>query len=143
MARKKRSRTEKIATTVMENEPTLPIISACVEEDTTFKSLRNRLVEISQQECVTGYILRNGTSAAINLKDPSNLMGLALLCSYAVDTGHEFSETFNLGQIENIFLEGKNAKVLCVAVDKCVVNVFMEKTADDSQILDRIYANLD
>ena len=70
-------------------------------------------------------------------------MGFALLCSHAVDTGHEFSESFNLGQIENILLEGKNAKVLCIAVGKCVVNVFMEKTADHTQILDRICANLD
>jgi len=142
MARKRRSKTEPQTTMEMENEPATPIISAFVEKDTTFKSLRERLAEINQQGGVTGYILRSSTSASVDLREPSDLMALALLSSHAVDTGHEFSETFNLGTIENILLEGKNAKVLCVALDQIIVNIFMEKSVDHNQILNKICGDL-
>jgi len=142
MGRKKRNTTETV-TTATENEFPLPVISSFVEKDSTFKSLRERLAEINQQEGVTGYILRNATSAAIDLKDPSSLMALALLSSYAVDTSHEFSETFGLGKVENVLLEGKKAKVLCATIGKNIVNVFMEKTADHNQILKQICSDLD
>ena len=143
MGRKKRHIAETLATTVLEDESQLPIISSTVEKDPNFTSLRARLAEINQIEGVTGYIIRNATSAAIDLKDPSNLMALALLSSHAADAGQEFSETFNLGQVENILIEGTTAKVLCAKIGKNNVNVFMEKTADHNQILKQICTDLD
>ncbi len=138
MTRKRRSTTATLTTATIENETPFPIISLPAEKDSTYKSLRERLEEINKQEDVTGYILRNMTTATIDLKDPSSLLALALLASYAVDTGHEYSETFDLGKVESILLEGKNTKVLCIAIGKNIVNVFMEKKADHAQILNQI-----
>jgi len=142
MGRKKRHIAETLATTVLEDESQLPIISSTVEKDPNFMSLRARLGEINQMGGVTGYIIRNATSAAIDLKDPSSLIALALLSSHTVDAGQEFSETFNLGQVENILVEGKTAKVLCARIGKNTVNVFMEKTADHDRILKQICTDL-
>ena len=143
MGRKKRHLAETIATAVLGDESQIPVISSTVERDPGFTSLRARLDEINQMGGVTGYIIRNATSAAIDLKDPSSLIALALLSSHTVDAGQEFSETFNLGQVENILIEGKTAKVLCARIGKNNVNVFMEKTADHNQILKQICTDLD
>ncbi len=143
MARKKRNTTEhQLTAATLENEFPLPVISSFVEKDPTFASLRTRLAEVNQTEGVTGYILRNSTSATIDLKDPSSLMALALLSSHAVDASQELSRGFDLGQIESVLLEGKSAKVLCVSIGKNIVNVFMEKTADHNQILNQVCTDL-
>ncbi len=136
MARKKRDTTQFLTKTADGNEFSAPIISSTVEKG--YDSLRVRLAEINQLEGITGYIIRNTTTAAIDLKDPINLMSLALLSSHAADAGQEFSEMFDLGVVENILLEGQNAKVLCVAIGENMINVFMEKTVDHKQILKQI-----
>jgi len=137
MARKKRNVTE-APTTVLEEESSIPIISSTVEEDLDIKLLRERLAEISQAEGVTGYIIRNATSAAIDLKDTSNLVGFALLSSHAADAYQEFSAMFNLGEVGHTLLEGQTAKVLCLTIGENTVSVFMEKTIDHMKILERL-----
>ncbi len=138
MPRKKRQTTENLETTVLENESSASIIFSTVEKDTDFKSLRTRLAEINQTKELMGYIVKNATSAAIDLKDPSSLVAFALLASHAADACKEFSEMFGLGEVEEALLEGQTAKVLCLAIDENAVSVFMEKTADHKKILKQI-----
>ncbi len=140
MARKRRNTTETLTT--IECEPTLPVVSTIVEKDPSFVSLREKLSQVNQHDGVKGYIIRDVASAAIDLKEPSNLLALALLSSYVVDAGQEFSATFDLGRVESIVLEGKASKVLCVTIGKNIVNVFMEKAINHNQILSEIHANL-
>jgi predicted regulator of Ras-like GTPase activity (Roadblock/LC7/MglB family) len=132
--KKKHSTQEILATSVIESTPD----ETASEEDPTLVILRGKLEEISKLEGVTGYILRNATSAVIDLKEPENLVSYALLSSQAEDASREFSEMFKLGEIENVVLEGEDSKMLCANVNEAKISVFMEKAADHSKIIRRI-----
>jgi predicted regulator of Ras-like GTPase activity (Roadblock/LC7/MglB family) len=134
MAKKKKSIQETATTLVVAEETATP----AVEEDQTFTSLCTNLAEINKRKGVIGYILRNATSAAIDLKDPTKLVEYAILSSQALDSSKEISELFDLGDIENILIEGRDSKALCMAIGENKVAVFMEKDADHADILRRV-----
>lgn len=109
-------------------------------EATPVNDIRACLEEIKAYEGVIGYILRDSTSAAIDLKDPTKLIDYAILSSSALDAGEEFSELFDLGKIKSIVVEGKDVKKLSLTVDEDRISVFMEKNADCEKILGRLHA---
>ena len=92
--------------------------------------LRAKLEEIQKQDGVIGYILRNTSSASIDLKDPAKLIDYALLSSSALDASEELSELFALGNVRSVLVEGKNIKMLSLIVDGNRISVFMEKNVD-------------
>ncbi|MBS7608246.1 MAG: roadblock/LC7 domain-containing protein [Candidatus Bathyarchaeia archaeon] len=100
--------------------------------------LRTSLEEVKNYEGVIGYILRNSTSAAIDLKDPSKLIEYAILSSSALEAAEELSETFSLGEVKNILIEGKETRILSLTVGDNKISVFMEKNADLDKILKRL-----
>lgn len=104
------------------------------------KDFRAILDEIKTYKGVIGYILRNSTSAAINLRDPTKIIDYAILSSSALDVGEEFSELFNLGAIKNIVVEGKDVKMLSLTIDENKISVFMEKNVDCGKILKKLRA---
>ncbi len=110
-----------------------------VEEMPPRESLRSILDQIKTYEGVIGYILRNTTSAAIDLKDPARIVDYAILSSSAIDASKELTELFDLGDAKNIIIEGKNIKILSLVVDDNKVSVFMEKTADCEKILRKLH----
>jgi predicted regulator of Ras-like GTPase activity (Roadblock/LC7/MglB family) len=134
MVKKKKSVHETATTMVIDHEITVP----AVEEDQAFTSLRTNLAEINKCEGVIGYILRNANSAIIDLKDHVKLVEYAVLSYQALDSGKEISELFDLGEIENILMEGKDVKALCMAMGENKVGIFMEKGADHADILRRV-----
>jgi predicted regulator of Ras-like GTPase activity (Roadblock/LC7/MglB family) len=109
-----------------------------VEDMTPNDNLRENLEEIKTYEGVIGYILRNSTAAAIDIKDPAKIIDYAILSSSALDAGVELSELFDLGNIANIVIEGKNVKMLCMAIGENKVSVFMEKTVNCKEILKKL-----
>src|SRR3989337_1232493 len=113
------------------------IISA-VEEEPIFEELRMKLAAINKIEGITGYILRDTSDAVINLKDQTRLVDYAILSSQAYEFGQEISELFDLGNVENIVVEGKDVKVVCMNIDENKVSIFMEKTADHASVLKQI-----
>jgi predicted regulator of Ras-like GTPase activity (Roadblock/LC7/MglB family) len=110
-----------------------------IEEASSTQDLRASLEEIKSYEGVIGYILRNSTSASIDLKDPSKLIEYAILSSSAIDAGEELSELFNLGDVKNILVDGKTIKVVSFAVDDNKISIFMEKNADLERILKTLH----
>ena len=98
------------------------------------------LAEIRKSPGVMGYILRNATSATVDLMDSANLANYALLSSEASDFCEELSDLFALGEAESMLMEGKNAKILFLMIGKNKVSIFMEKNADDTEILNRVTA---
>ena len=134
MVKKKKSIHETATTVVIDHETAVP----AVEEDQAFTSLRTNLAGINKCKGVIGYILRNATSATIDLKDQTKLVEYAILSSQALDSGKEISELFDLGAIENILIEGKDIKALCMTIGENKVNIFMEKDADHADILKRV-----
>jgi len=113
-------------------------ISSASEEDQIFANLRLKLAEIKKHEGVVGYILKNATSAIIDLKDTTNLVEYAILSYQALDSSEEISKLFSLGDVENVLIEGKDIKALCVAMGENKVGIFMEKSADHADVLSRV-----
>jgi predicted regulator of Ras-like GTPase activity (Roadblock/LC7/MglB family) len=100
--------------------------------------LRTSLEEIKACDGVIGYILRNSTSAAIDLKDPTKLIDFAILSSSALDLSKELSELFNLGGVKDIVVEGKDVKVLSLTIGENKISVFLEKNAECENILRKL-----
>ncbi len=109
-----------------------------VEETVSLDNLRANLEEIKTYDGVVGYILRNSTSAAIDLKDPAKIIDYAIISSSALDAGEELSKLFNLGAVKDIVVEGKVVKVLSLTVGENRISVFLEKDADCEKILRKL-----
>jgi len=134
MVKKKKNIHQTVTTMLIDGEN---VISA-VEEEPIFEELRMKLAAINRIEGITGYILRDSSDAVINLKDQSRLVDYAILSSQAYEFGQEISDLFDLGNVENIVVEGKDVKVVCMNIDENRVSVFMEKTADHACVLKQI-----
>jgi predicted regulator of Ras-like GTPase activity (Roadblock/LC7/MglB family) len=129
MNKKKRTIQEAVA------EVTEPV---AIEETVHATNLRANLDEIKTYEGVIGYILRNTTSAAIDLKDPTKIVDYALLSSSALDALKSLTELFDLGNPQSIVVEGKDAKMLSMTIQENRISIFMEKNADCERILGKL-----
>ncbi len=136
---KKNKNTHKSGTPAIANHETAV---PAAEENPTFTNWRANLAEINKHDGVTGYIMRNAASAIIDFKDPAKIFEYAILSSQALDASKELSELFNQGEIENILIQGKNAKILCLASGENKISVFMETDADHANLLHRISKQL-
>lgn len=108
------------------------------EENADFASLSASLAEIRKLKGVIGYILRNNTSAIIDLATPDKIIEYAFLSTQMHDSSREITKQFNLGETESILVEGKNVKVLCMSIGENKISVFMEKSATHAWIIKRI-----
>ena len=102
------------------------------------ENLNESLKDIKTREGVIGYILRTPESASIDLKDPTKIIDYAVLSSTALAAGEDLSETFEIGEIRSVLLEGKDAKILSLKVEDQHLSIFMEKSVDH----ERIYKDL-
>lgn len=118
--------------TASELEPIAVVRTTC--ED----NIRPVLEEIKKCDGVIGYILRNTTSAAIDLNDPTKVIDYAILSSSTFEASEQLSELFDLGKIKNIIVEGKNIKTLHLSVDENNISIFMEKNANTKKILEKM-----
>lgn len=109
-----------------------------VEEATTVNNIRTRLEEIRNYEGVVGYILRNSSSASIDLKDPTKIIDYAIISSSSIDAGQALSELFDLGLTKNVAVEGKNVKILSFTLGENKISVFMDKNVDSEKILKKL-----
>ncbi|HVP26483.1 MAG TPA: hypothetical protein VMT26_02300 [Candidatus Bathyarchaeia archaeon] len=110
-----------------------------VVETTHVNDMRATLDEIKTFEGIIGYILRNETSAAIDLKDPTKIVDYAILSSSALDSIKDLVELFNLGNAKGIVVEGKDVKMVSVIAGENRVSIFMEKNADSERILKKLH----
>ena len=131
---KKKSQQE-AATTVIVDEDEL---SSTSEEEQAFTDLSNKLAEIRKGKGVTGYIIRNTTSVAIDLKEPEKIVEYAIFSSQVLDSTQEISDLFELGDVESILVEGKENNALCMTINGNKISIFMEKDVDHADILKRI-----
>ena len=102
------------------------------------KELNESLKDMKTRDGIIGYILRTSQSASIDLKDPTKIIDYAVLSSTALETAEDLSETFELGEIQNILLEGKDAKILLLKLEDQRLSIFMERNVDH----ERIYKDL-
>ncbi|MGD8564896.1 MAG: hypothetical protein PVF96_00920 [Candidatus Bathyarchaeota archaeon] len=116
------------------------IHKSTANNEESVEKLRENLEEIKTYEGVIGYIMRNSTSAAIDLKDPTKIIDYAILSSSAIEVGEEIPEDFKLGTMESIIVEGKDAKILSLKIDENKTSVFMEKKIDHQKILKKLHS---
>jgi predicted regulator of Ras-like GTPase activity (Roadblock/LC7/MglB family) len=98
------------------------------------KKLNETLREIRTREGIIGYILRSSQSASIDLNDPTKIIDYAVLSSTAIETAEDLSEAFELGGVQNILLEGKDAKILLLKLEDKRLSIFMERNVDHERI---------
>ena len=115
-------------------EPQSQITMRSKTKEVTPNSIRTVLDEMKAKENIVGYILRNTKSASIDLNDPTKIIDYAVLSSSAMDMGDELSQTFDLGEIKQVLVEGKDVKLLSVTIGENNVSVFMEKNVDHNHI---------
>jgi hypothetical protein len=108
-----------------------------LEEENAFAELRSTLAEINKIPGVKGYILRNSTTAVIDLQNTEKLIQYALLFSETVDCIQEISQLFSLN-ITNVVLEGKEIKILCMIEGNNNLCILVEKNVDYADIFRRI-----
>jgi predicted regulator of Ras-like GTPase activity (Roadblock/LC7/MglB family) len=131
----KKTTKQEAATTVLVDEDELSDTS---EEDQTYKDLTAKLAKIRKKKDVTGYIIRNETSATIDLKESEKIVEYAMLSSQVLDSSQEISDLFELGDVSSVLVEGKESKALCMNIEGNKISIFMEKDADDANILKQI-----
>lgn len=112
-------------------------VTITLDEDPAFAGLRSSLNEINKIPGVKGYILKNTTTAVINLQNPTKLVEYALLSSETMDACQKISELFNLS-ITKTVVEGTEIKMLCMIIGENKLGIFMEKTVDHIDIFRRI-----
>ena len=96
--------------------------------------IKQNIEKVKTKEGIIGYILRNSTSASIDLKDPTKVIDYAVLCSSVLEASEELSKTFKLGDVKHVLVEGNNVKLLSFTVEDNKVSVFMEKDVDHSRV---------
>jgi predicted regulator of Ras-like GTPase activity (Roadblock/LC7/MglB family) len=128
---KKKGKQQEAATTVVVDEEEL---GASSDEDERYEDLSCELAEIRKDKNVLGYILRNETSATIDIEESGKIVEYAIFSSQVLDSSQEISDEFELGDVESVVIEGEEKKVLCMKIGKNKINVFMKKDADCSKI---------
>ena len=126
--------THPTSTTTMTNKPPMTMT---LEEKDAFAELRSNLTEINKIQGVKGYILRNSTTAVIDLQNTEKLVAYALLLSETVDCIQNISDLFSL-RTTNAVVEGKEMKMLCMIMGENKLSVFVEKNVDHKDIFRRI-----
>lgn len=119
-------------------EVTAAVEPMATEEVTPVNDFRANLEEIKTWNGVIGYILRNTTSAAIDLKDPTKIVDFAILSSSALDAAEELSKLFDLGKATHVVVEGREIKVLSLTFGENKISVFLEKDADCEKVLKKL-----
>ncbi len=110
-----------------------------VVDSSDFESrLRANMEEIRNYDGVVGYILKNTTSASIDVKDPTKIIDYAMLSSTIFDMTEEFSTLFNLEDVKDIIINGKNLKIVSLSVGKNRISIFLESNSDTDKVLEKI-----
>jgi predicted regulator of Ras-like GTPase activity (Roadblock/LC7/MglB family) len=105
-----------------------------MEEPASPANLRVSLDRIKSRAGIIGYIVRGPTSASVDIKDPSKIIDYAALSAEAMESSESLVETFELGKISNIILEGKNVKMMLLMKGEQELTIFMEKSVDHNAV---------
>jgi predicted regulator of Ras-like GTPase activity (Roadblock/LC7/MglB family) len=100
--------------------------------------LRENLSEIYKYEGVLGYILKNATTATIDLQDSSRTIEYAMLASEAFDSSEKLRKILELGNLESILIECKNIDLVCAFLGENKTSVFIKKNTNYGAILNKI-----
>jgi predicted regulator of Ras-like GTPase activity (Roadblock/LC7/MglB family) len=136
MGRKRRNVTETATVLTEDNAAIVELAETpSAEEPQPSPDLTKDLSEICKREGVLGFIIRDASTATIDLKNPEKIVEYALLSSQALEFSQELSQLFSIGEFRSVIIEGRDIKVLCIMVGESRINVFMEKSVDHADLL--------
>jgi len=98
------------------------------------ENLQETLKDIKTREGIIGYILRSPNSASIDLKDPTKIIDHAILSATAFEAGQNISNTFEIGEVDDIIMEGGDMKILSMTIGDNRLSIFMEKNVDHDKL---------
>ena len=98
------------------------------------ETLHLKLQNIKAKEGIIGYIIRDPKSASVDIKDPTKIIDYALLSSTLHDSGESMISAFELGEVNNIVVEGKDVKVLSLTIGDNRISIFMNKNVNHNTI---------
>jgi predicted regulator of Ras-like GTPase activity (Roadblock/LC7/MglB family) len=98
------------------------------------ENLQETLKDIKTREGIIGYILRGSKSASIDLKDSTKMIDHAVLSATAFEVGQDISNTFEIGEVEDIIIEGENMKILSMTIGDNRLSILMEKNVDHNKL---------
>lgn len=108
-------------------------------EETAGKGdLRSNLAEIKKHSGVVGYILKDTSSAVVDLNEPARISDYAVFSCAASEAASEFSDIFGIGGVKRIIVEGKRMKMLLLEIGESKVSVFMEKNVDVNSVYEKL-----
>ena len=117
-----------------------PVIMASAEdEDIDFASLGASLTEIRKLKGVSGFILRGSTSAIVDLAEPDKMVQYALWSHQLFERSLEIAKQSNIATVESVLLEAEKMKVLYMSIGENQVCVLMDKNANHSWIIKKIF----
>ncbi len=96
--------------------------------------LSTTLEAIKAKEGVVGYILREQTSASVNIGDPSKIMDYALVSASLSESVESFSEAFQIGKICNIVAVANKLKILQLGIGEQRISIFMDENVNHESI---------
>lgn len=98
------------------------------------ETLHLKLQNIKAKEGIIGYIIRDPKSASVDIKDPTKIIDYALLSSTLHDSAESMMSAFELGEVNNIVVEGKDVKVLSLTIGDNRISIFMNKNVNHNTI---------
>ena len=113
-------------------------VSDPVDENPSYANLVEVIQEIRKNQNIIGYIAKNDEKATVDLDDSAKIVDYAMLTSQAFEASETLSESFSLGNIQEVVVEGKDIKVLCVNLGQNKLSIFMEKNEDHANILETL-----
>lgn len=113
-------------------------VASTENDDHAFASIAASLAEIRKLKGVIGYILRDDSSAMLDIAESTKISQYALLSYQLHESCLEIAKQFNISEIESVLLEGTTMKVLFMNIGANKISVFMEKDASHSWIIKRI-----
>jgi len=111
---------------------------AVAVEESEVDSLRQDLEKVKELDGVVGYILRDSSTAMINLDDPKKLVDYAILSSLALEVGDTLAKRLELGDVRDITLKGRDTKVVSLTRNETKISVFIDKEDEYEKILSKL-----
>jgi len=105
-----------------------------IETEEEIETLQETLRDIKTREGIVGYILRGSNSASIDLKDPTKIIDYAILSATSLETGQDIANTFEVGKVDAIIMEGGDMKILSMIIGDNRLSIFMEKNVDHEKL---------